>query len=272
MSGTTGKCCRDMIGALLCSTVMIANAPARAQVRLDSQMANLADDLVVANRILYSQGVVDGFGHISARSPTDPGHFFMARSVAPSSVTQADIMEFDADGKPLAGDTRLPYAERFIHSEIYKARSDVMAVVHAHAPSVIGFGITGVPLRPVYHMSGFLGKTVPVFEMRDAMAGHPDTDLLVKSPVLGARLAEKLGRNTVVLMRGHGFTAVAPSVPVAVFRAVYADQNARIQGDALKLGTPKYLSDQEAALTQQTMEGLSMRSWEMWKKQAGLAP
>ena len=118
-----------------CGALLLAMfaANAQAQVRLDSQIANLADDLVVANRILYSQGVVDGFGHVSARSPADPTHFFMARSVAPSSVTQADIMEFDADGKPLAGDTRLPYTERFIHSEIYRARSDVMAVVHAHA-------------------------------------------------------------------------------------------------------------------------------------------
>ena len=251
---------------------VVFSVGAQAQVRLDSQIANLADDLVVANRILYSQGVVDGFGHVSARSPVDPGHFFMSRSVAPSSVTQADIMEFDADGKPLGGDTRQPYAERFIHSEIYKARPDVMAVVHAHAASVIGFGITGVPLRPVYHMSGFLGKSTPVFDIRDATPALPETDLLVKNPVLGAKLAEKLGRNAVVLMRGHGFTAVAPSVPVAVFRAVYTDQNARIQSDALKLGTPKYLSEQEAALTQKTMEGLSFRSWEMWKKQAGMVP
>lgn len=272
MTGPARPTGRKWSAALLCSLVAIVASTAQAQVRLDSQMANLADDLVAANRILYSQGVVDGFGHVSARSLTDPSHFFMARSVAPSSVTQADIMEFDAEGKPLAGDMRLPYAERFIHSEIYKARPDVMAVVHAHAPSVIGFGITGVPLRPVYHMSGFLGKAVPVFEIRDAMPAHPETDLLVKSAALGARLSEKLGRNAVVLMRGHGFTAVAPSIPVAVFRAVYTDQNARIQSEALKLGTPRYLSEQEAVQTQQTMEGLSIRSWEMWKKQAGLAP
>lgn len=263
---------RRLSRLLLCGVVAVTAAGADAQVRLDSQMANLADDLVVANRILYSQGVVDGFGHVSARSPTDPGHFFMARSVAPSSVTQADIMEFDLDGKPVGGDSRVPYAERFIHSEIYKARPDVMAVVHAHAASTIGFGITAVPLRPVYHMSGFLGKTTPVFDIRDATPAHPETDLLVRSPALGAKLAERLGTHAVVLMRGHGFTAVAPSVPVAVFRAVYTDQNARIQSEALKLGTPKYLSEQEAALTQQTMEGLSVRSWEMWKKQAGLAP
>ncbi len=269
MTGPVRMRRNSLCGVLLCGAVA---AGAQAQVRLDSQIANLADDLVVANRILYSQGVVDGFGHVSARSPVDPGHFFMARSVAPSGVTQSDIMEFDADGKALAGDTRLPYAERFIHSEIYRARPDVMAVVHAHSPAVIGFGITGVPLRPVYHMSGFLGRTTPVFEIRDAVPAAPETDLLVKNPALGAKLAERLGRNAVVLMRGHGFTAVASSVPVAVFRAVYTDQNARIQSEALKLGTPRYLSEEEAALTQRTMEGLSVRSWEMWKKQAGLPP
>ena len=246
--------------------------PASAQVVLESKTAGLIDDLVSANRILASQGVLDGFGHVSGRSPVDPSHFYMARSVAPASVTSIDIMEFDRDGKPVGSETRVPYAERFIHSEIYKARADVMAVVHGHTPSVIPFSVTNVALKPVYHMSGFLGKGVPVFDLRDvAGAGAAaDTDLLVKSAALGARLAEKLGASSVVLMRGHGFTAVAGSVPVAVFRSVYTDQNARIQIEALRLGQPRFLSEGEAALTEAAMEPLSVRSWEQWKKQPGL--
>jgi 3-hydroxy-2-methylpyridine-4,5-dicarboxylate 4-decarboxylase len=248
-----------------------ASAPASARVSgnatSDPRVAGLIEELVTANRVLYSQGLVDGFGHISARSPLDANHFFMARSVAPSAVTAADIQEFDLDGKVVGNDTRAAYAERFIHSEIYKVRADVKSVVHGHAPSVIPFSITGVPLMPVYHMSGFLGTGTPVFDIRMTPT-DPETDLLVKSAPLGAGLARALGTSAVVLMRGHGFTAVGSSVPVAVFRSVYTDMNAKIQIEALKLGKPLYLSAREAALTQETMERLSVRSWEMWKAQA----
>lgn len=247
-----------------------AGGAAQAQVMLESKTAGVIDDLVSANRILAGQGVLDGFGHVSARSPADPSHFYMARSVAPSTVTSTDIMEFDRDGKPIGLESRLPYAERFIHSEIYKARPDVMAVVHGHTASVIPYGVTNVALRPVYHMSGFLGKGAPVFDIRDAVKPGIETDLLVKTAGLGSKLADKLGRSSVVLMRGHGFAAVGPSIPVVVFRSVYTDQNARIESEALKLGTPRFLTEREAALTQETMEPLSLRSWEMWKKQPGL--
>lgn len=260
------------ISLSLCATPVLAQAPARAGAVTgnavgDARVAALIDDLVTANRVLYSQGVVDGFGHISARSPLDPTHFFMARSVAPSAVTAADIQEFDLDGKVVGADARAAYAERFIHSEIYKVRADVKSVVHGHAPSVIPFSITGVPLMPVYHMSGFLGTGAPVFDIR-ATPADPETDLLVKSSPLGAALARTLGASAVVLMRGHGFTAVGGSVPVAVFRSVYTDMNAKIEIEALKLGKPLFLSAREAALTQETMERLSVRSWEMWKAQA----
>ncbi|WP_426112496.1 class II aldolase/adducin family protein [Massilia sp. PWRC2] len=244
---------------------------AGAQAPRDSRTAAVVDELVNANRILFAQGVVDGFGHISARSPVDPSHFFMARSIAPADVKPVDIMEFDRDGKVVGTDARQPYAERFIHSEIYKARPLVMSVVHAHSASVIPFSITSVPLKPVYHMSGFLGKGAPVFDIRDGNATHADSDLLVKNERLGAQLADKLGPAAVVLMRGHGFTAVGASVPVAVFRSVYTEQNARIEIEALKLGTPTFLTEGEAKMTEETMERLSVRSWDMWKKQADQA-
>ena len=170
----------------------------------------LIDDLVAANRILSDQGVVDGFGHVSARHPGDPKRFLLARSMAPGLVTADDIMEFDLDGAALDPRGRTPYVERFIHSEIYKAHPEINAVVHSHSPSVIPFGVTKVPLRPIYHTSSFLGAGVPVFEIREA--GGPATDMLIRTPDLGAALAQKIGVSAVVLMRGHGDVVVGWTV------------------------------------------------------------
>ncbi len=88
------------------------------------------DDLVDANHILYQQGVVDGFGHVSARHPANPNHFLIARSMAPALVTADDIMEIDLDSRPVAPNAPPSYLERFIHGEIYRSRPDVMAVAH----------------------------------------------------------------------------------------------------------------------------------------------
>ena len=131
------------------------------------------DDLVAANRILYDQGAVDGFGHVSARHEEDVRRFLLARSMAPGLVTADDIMEFDLDGNALDPRGRTLYTERFIHSEIYKAHPEIKAIVHSHSPSIIPFGVTSVPLRPIYHMSSFLGAGVPIFEIREAGARRP---------------------------------------------------------------------------------------------------
>ena len=226
------------------------------------------DDLVVANRILSDQGVVDGFGHVSARHEADATRFLLARSMAPGLVTADDIMEFDLDGSALDPRGRTLYVERFIHSEIYKAHPEVNAIVHSHSPSVIPFGATKVPLRPIYHMSSFLGAGVPVFEIREA--GGPATDMLIRTPDLGAALAQKIGASAVVLMRGHGDVVVGRTVRQAVFRAVYTEVNARLQSEALRLGGGKveFLNDEEAAKASQTNEAVLSRPWELWKRQA----
>lgn len=151
---------------------------------------SLRNDLVIANHILAKHGVVDGFGHVSFRDEQHPDRFVIARSMAPALVTLDDLMEIDLDGNPVAPDAPRAYLERFIHSEIYRSRPDVMAVVHNHSPSVIQFGVTGVPLRPIYHMSGFLGAGVPVFDIR-CDAG--ETDMLIRSPALGCAHACCLG-------------------------------------------------------------------------------
>ena len=135
----------------------------------------LINDLVSANHILFKEGVVDGFGHVSVRNERDPERFLLSKSIAPAMVTARDVMEFGMDGEPLNPRGRKPYLERTIHSEIYRARPDVQAIVHSHSPALIPFGITGTSLRPVFHMSGFLGSATPIFEIREA--GGPATDL-----------------------------------------------------------------------------------------------
>ena len=228
----------------------------------------LIEDLVAANRILSDQGVVDGFGHVSARHPEEPRRFLLARSMAPGLVTADDIMEFDLDGAALDPRGRTPYVERFIHSEIYKAHPEINAVVHSHSPSVIPFGVTKVPLRPIYHMSSFLGARVPVFEIREA--GGPATDMLIRTPDLGAALAQKIGTAAVVLMRGHGDVVVGRSVRQVVFRAVYTEVNAKLQSEALRLGggEVEFLNQQEAANATATNDAVLSRPWELWKRQA----
>ena len=226
----------------------------------------LIDDLVSANHILYQEGVVDGFGHVSVRHPSDPGRFLLARSIAPGTVKAKDVMEFGMDGEPLAARGRKPYLERFIHSEIYRARPDVLAVVHSHSPSLIPFGITGTSLRPVFHMSGFLGAATPIFEIREA--GGPATDLLVRDRQLGAALARSLGPAPFALMRGHGSVAVGPTLKQAVYRAIYAEVNACLQSEAMRLGTITFLNEQEAAHAARTIDSVIDRPWDLWKAKA----
>lgn len=226
----------------------------------------LVEDLVAANRILAMHGVVDGYGHVSVRSPADPGRYWLARSVAPETVVVADIMEFDLDSVPLDPAGRAVYLERFIHGEIYRARPDVQAVVHNHSPSVIPFGVTPVPMRPMYHMSAFVGEGVPVFEIRDT-AGDA-TDMLVRSGALGKALAVKLGAHPAALMRGHGSVVVAPSLPLVVARSIYLEMNARLQMQALAIAGPggriDYLTAGESAAATAMMTDYR-RSWDMWR-------
>jgi HCOMODA/2-hydroxy-3-carboxy-muconic semialdehyde decarboxylase len=230
------------------------NAPPRAA-------AQLAEKLALANRILYDQRVVDGFGHASVRHDASAAHFLLARNMAPALVTAADILTFDLDGNALDADGPGVYLERFIHGEIYRARPDVGAIVHSHSPSVIPFAATRTSLRPVFHMSGFLGEGSVLFEIRD-VAG--ETDLLIRDAALGRALAASLGDASLVLMRGHGSTVVGASLEQAVYRAIYAETNARLQTQALALGQVTYLTGREAALAAATNDTQLARTWELW--------
>lgn len=226
----------------------------------------LIDDLVIANHILVNEGVLDGFGHISVRHDKNPDRFLIARSMAPGLVTADDIVTCDLDGNVHDERGRKTYVERFIHSEIYRCRPDVMAVIHSHSPAVIPFGVTGARLRPICHMSGFLGAQVPVFEIRHT-AGE-NSDLLIRNQALGKALATSLGQQAVALLRGHGNVVVGFSIQQVVFRAIYTESNARLQSEAMRLGEINYLTPEEAQATSDMNDEHLGRPWEVWKKRA----
>lgn len=225
-------------------------------------------NLAIANRILANEGVVDAFGHVSQRSADREDRFFISTSKPPATVMPSDIIELDFNGDPVDPAAPPSYLERFIHAEIYRARPDVQAIVHSHSPSVLPFSVVkDAPLRCLCHMTGFLGEGVPIFEIRDYEGER--SDLLVRSSKLGAALAECLGDETVILMRGHGSTAVGHSLPQAVYHAVYAEVNARIQLQAMQLGPVTYLSAGEAELATSTAVPVG-RSWDLWVSQVDL--
>ena len=249
--------------ALLAGLVTIGGpALLAAQSRPDS-FASVVSDLVTANRILAAEGILDGLGHVSVRKPGDPSRFLLARSIAPELVTADDILEYAADGEPVDAKGRDSYRERFIHSEIYRARPDVQAIVHCHTPSLIPFAASDVPMRAMYHMAAFVADGVPVFDIRKA-AGV--TDLLVKDAPLGRALAKTLGTKSALLMRGHGAVIIANSLPNVVGRSVYLDLNARAQLQAIQLGGRlTYVEADEAKLRMSDPNEYS-RAWDLWKR------
>jgi ribulose-5-phosphate 4-epimerase/fuculose-1-phosphate aldolase len=228
--------------------------------------ASLIDRLVYANRILYDHGVVDGLGHASVRHDTQPGVFLLSCNRAPGMVRRKDIVCYDYDGNAVSDTAERPYLERFIHGEIYRARPDVVAIVHSHSPSVIPFAVTYNRLRPVFHMSGFLGSGSAHFEIRDA-AGN--TDMLIRNAYLGKALATSLGACSCVLMRGHGSTVVGTSLEQVVFRAIYAEINAKLQLQAQSLGDVTFLNEEEAQLSSDMNDGQIPRSWNLWISRLG---
>lgn len=258
-----------LIGALALAAPAVAGAqPAPPQTPpagapAPDARARAIADVVAANHILADQGVVDGYGHVSIRDPTDPGKFLMARSMAPEMVTATDVLVHDLDGNAPAPAGAKLYLERFIHAAIYRARPDVNAVVHSHSPSLIPFGVAGVALRPLYHMSSFLGAGVPVFDIRKAAGGA--TDMLVRSPELGRALAGALGSHPAALMRGHGVVVVGRDIQQAVFRSVYTELNAQLQRQALALGAKViYLDADEARKAEASLNDTLGRPWALW--------
>jgi ribulose-5-phosphate 4-epimerase/fuculose-1-phosphate aldolase len=259
-----------MVLARLSAVVLVVLLSVLTQARAQTSATPLAgvdpaliEDIVVGSRVLADFGVLDGFGHVSARHPTNPNHFLMSRSLAPALVTADDIMEFDLDGNPVDARGRQVFLERFIHGEIYKARPDVMAVVHTHSPGVIPFSVSQVKLQPMFHNAAFLAAGVPVWDIRGEFG---ETDMLVRDPARGKSLAQMLGDKPVVLMRGHGDVTVGPSAKVAVFRAYYTDVDARLQSQAVALGGPiNFLTPGEGTKADAVNLAVLDRIWNLWK-------
>ena len=197
------------------------------------------------------------------RNPQNPSTFFISKSLAPALVSNRDDLEeyHVSDASPVDPKALKGYAERFIHSEIYKKYKDVQSVVHSHSEAVLPFSIGSTPLRPVFHMGGVMGSQVPIYDIAlhykssdtlhsmlvtnehtgAALAAgfHPSTTLsktanLVKNWVTSGTPQEvPYPSNPTVLMRGHGFTCVGDSIEQAVYRAVYTCTNARVQTTSL---------------------------------------
>ena len=223
------------------------------------------EDLAAAARILAAEGVVDAFGHVSMRHPKAADRYLMSRSCAPASQCPDDIIEYDLDSPPITANGRGSFLERFIHGQIYRARPDVMAVVHSHSPSVIPYGLTGLPMRAMYHNAAFLAAGVPVFRVEEKFGA---TNMLVSDNRMGEEIARVIGDKSVALMRAHGSVAVGPTLQTVVFRAVYTEVSARVQQSCLAHGLPiAALSAEEGRLADETNIAACMRAWDLWRGQ-----
>jgi HCOMODA/2-hydroxy-3-carboxy-muconic semialdehyde decarboxylase len=238
-------------------------------------MANrdtIIKDLVIANRILAKEDVVDAYGHVSIRNPDNPKSFFISRSLAPELIEKDDIVELGLDGEPLKNEKRSLYLERFIHAAIYEMRPDINSVVHAHAEDTLPFGIAAATkLKPVIHSGSFIGPNVPVWDIADKFGA---TNVLVTNMAQGRDLAKCLGKNSVALMRGHGFASAARSLIEVVRLSVYLPRNARALMRAKMLGGKiKYLSKGEIDARNKGYSPYSTetwRAWEYWANKAGI--
>ena len=259
--------------AVAAITVVLAGQTAKP-TQAPAGNGTLLDDLVVANRILANENILDGLGHVSVRSLQRPDHFFLSRDLAPGLVTAADLVEYDLDGNPVNPKAPQGYRERFLHGAIFKARPDVNAIVHSHMPSVLPFTDVTTPLRPMYHMASFLLDGAPVFEVRTVQG---QIGMLIDNNKVGAALAQTLGKRTIALIRGHGAAIVGTTIPDAVQNAIFLDVNARVQAQAVALGgNISYLTPADVAGGNPNPQppappgspGYYTRSWLIWKAKA----
>jgi ribulose-5-phosphate 4-epimerase/fuculose-1-phosphate aldolase len=259
------------IGALVTITVVLAGQAAKTP---QAQAGALLDDLVVANRILANENILDGLGHVSVRSLQRPDRFFLSRDLAPGLVTTGDLVEYDLEGNPVNARAPQGYRERFLHGAIYKARPDVNSIVHSHMPSVLPFTDVTTPLRPMYHMASFLLQGAPLFEVRSVQG---QVGMLIDNNKVGAALAQTLGNRTIALIRGHGVAIVGTTIPDAVQNSIFLDVNARVQSQAVALGgNISYMTPADVAGGNPNPQppsppgtpGYYPRSWGIWKSKA----
>ena len=234
---------------------------------------SLVKRLVIANRVLAHEDVIDAYGHVSVRDPARPDRFFLAKSRSAEFVDADDIHEYGLDGEPTDGFDGRSYPERYIHCAVYAARPDVSCVVHAHTEALLPFGLIDYPLQAVIHSVSDMGTNVPVWDIADKFGD--DTSLLVTDMARGEDLAHTLGDQEVALMRGHGFVTGGRSIETTVRLCVFLARNARVILAAHMLGgQPKPLSDGEVAARRSFFEPDGpwiARAWEAWAARAGCA-
>jgi ribulose-5-phosphate 4-epimerase/fuculose-1-phosphate aldolase len=259
------------LGATIVLRSLLAQTAASPKAVSNPSNSALVDDVVIANRVLAHEiGVLDAYGHVSARDPRNHNRYYLSRAISAGMVTASDIIEYDLDSKPVGGERSDGYLERFIHGEIYKARPDVMAVIHAHSPELIAFGSSSVPLRNMIHTGSFINDGVPVFDVRK-FGGTAD-DMLIRNPALGKALAQTLGDKTAIILFGHGVAVTGPTLPTAVSNAYFLNLNARVEEQAIRLGgTVSYLEREPGAKRPSNVEAAGAaannRAWEYWKRQ-----
>ncbi|KAF2146744.1 uncharacterized protein K452DRAFT_314973 [Aplosporella prunicola CBS 121167] len=254
----------------------------------DKALIELFSIFITANHVLSHHGLVDGFGHISVRNPGNPENFFMTGSMPPALMKGvSDIAEFDiSEVIPVSGSTssaQSPYSERFVHSRIYAQYPAIQSVIHSHSPAVVAQGLSGVHLQPIWHMAGFLGDEVPIFDPRSVYNETDKHNLLVNNKVLGGAMAALFGtqpgplgpspKNTVVMQRGHGFTTWGLSIKHAVYRAVYTQESAKIQQSSANFHSsignePVSLDWTEQVDCQEMNDESIARAWQFWEAQA----
>jgi 3-hydroxy-2-methylpyridine-4,5-dicarboxylate 4-decarboxylase len=255
-----------MTSAILIIGLIFA-VPAHAQsVAASDTDEDRIQDIITASHILTNEGILDSFGHISARSTKNPDHFFMPRAMPPALVSRADIIEVGLDCKPVVPDAPRLNGERYIHCQVYKARKDVQSVIHTHDLAVIPFGVAGVPLRPVVVQAGFLPPEVPLFEIREANVSEPKRGMLVLNAQLGDALAKKLGAGPVILMRGHGDTVMGRSVKEATVRTIYTHIDAQAQSAAMTLSSKITPLDEAELATNRAENFDADRPWQNYKQ------
>ncbi|OAA76127.1 class II Aldolase and Adducin domain-containing protein [Akanthomyces lecanii RCEF 1005] len=252
----------------------------------EATLASLSRTFIHGSHILHHHGVVDAYGHLSFRHPSRPDIFLMSHNVAPASISSPeDLIAYRVkDAEPDQWTEGKGYAERMIHSEIYRRHPHIQAVVHSHTDSVVPYTISSVLLKPCYHMAAFIDPTgAPVYDIADHFRNDDLPDMLVSKEHLGAALAELFdGTNVLALMRGHGFTVVAESMELAVLRAVYTQKNASIQTTALQLARDilqtsttsgiKYLSPRECEAANGRILWSHKRPWELWVREVEAQP
>ncbi|MGH6769828.1 MAG: class II aldolase/adducin family protein [Xanthobacteraceae bacterium] len=220
-------------------------------------------ELALASRMLANENVLDAFGHVSMRHPSDPTRYLLPRSRSPQLVEPGDVIEYTLDSEPVRPVKERQFAERVIHGCIYEARSDVMAVCHHHAPAVLPFCIAGVPIVPVFHLGAAGGESTPFWDQQDEFG---DTNLLVRLPEEGHSLARALGQHPAVLMNRHGATVVGTDIRELVSRSIFMCQNAIYQLQAHSLGKVDKLTPGEVKMagSLNALPNVSGRTWEYW--------